>query len=198
MESDKGWEWSLGHSNRHWGVGCSVTKSCPTLYDPMNCSLLGFPVLHYLLEDAQTHICWVGDYLTISSSVTPFSFCPQSFPASGFFPMSQLFASGGQSIGASTLASVLPVNIQGRFSLRLTGLISFRTGWFDLLAVQGTFKSLFSTTVQKHQLFGFSLTYGPTLTYAHDYWKNLSFDYINLCWQSDVWLCFLRCCLGLS
>ena len=112
MESDKGWEWSLGHSNRHWGVGCSVTKSCPTLYDPMNCSLPGFPVLHYLLEYAQTHICWVGDYLTISSSVTPFSFCPQSFPASGFFPMSQLFASGGQSIGASTSALVLPMNIQ--------------------------------------------------------------------------------------
>ena len=62
---------------------------------------------------------------TISSSVTPFSFCPQSFPASGCFPMSQLFKAGGQSIGAS--ASVLPKNIQGWFPLRLTGLISLQS-----------------------------------------------------------------------
>ena len=63
---------------------------------------------------------------TISSSVTPLSSCPQSFPASGSFPISQLFASGGQSIGASASASVLPVNIQGLFPLRLTYLIFLR------------------------------------------------------------------------
>ena len=63
-------------------------------------------------------------YLTISSFVIPFSSCPQSFPASGSFPMSQLFVSGGQSIGVSASASVLPVNIQDWFPLRLTGLIS--------------------------------------------------------------------------
>ena len=71
---------------------------------------------------------------TRSSSVTPFSSCPQSFPASGSFPMSWLFASGGQSIGASVSASVLPVNIQS--------WISFGTDMFDLLAVQGTLKSV--------------------------------------------------------
>ena len=71
---------------------------------------------------------------TISSSVIPFSSCPQSSPASGPFPMSQLFASGGQSIGISALALVLPVNN--------SGLISFRIEWFDLLAVQGTLTSL--------------------------------------------------------
>ena len=63
-------------------------------------------------------------YLTISSSVVPFSSCPQSFPSSGLFPMSLLFASGGQSTGASASASVLPMNIQGWFPLGLTGLIS--------------------------------------------------------------------------
>jgi len=63
-------------------------------------------------------------YLTISSSVALFSFCLQSFPASGSFPVSQLFASGGQSTGASMSASVLPMNIQGWFPLGLTGLIS--------------------------------------------------------------------------
>ena len=73
---------------------------------------------------------------TVSSSVIPFSSCLQSFPASGSFPMSRLFASGRQSIGASTSASVLPVTIQDWFPL---GLID----WFDLLAVQGPLKSLF-------------------------------------------------------
>ena len=73
-------------------------------------------------------------YPTISSSTALFSFCLQYFPASGSLPMSQLFASGGQSFGAS--ASFLPINIQEI-------LISFRIDWFDLLAFQGTLKSLF-------------------------------------------------------
>ena len=72
---------------------------------------------------------------TISSSVVPFSSCLQSFPASGSFPMSQLFASGSQSIGASASASVLPMNTQD-------WSISFRMDWLDLLTVQGTLKSL--------------------------------------------------------
>ena len=70
----------------------------------------------------------------ISSSVAPFSSCPQSFPASGSFLMSQPFASGGQSNGASASASVLPMNIQGWFP--------FRIDWLDLLAVEGTLKNL--------------------------------------------------------
>ena len=73
-------------------------------------------------------------YLTVSSSATPFSFCPQSFPASGSSPVSQLFTSDGQSIGVSASASVLPMNIHDWFPLGLTR--------FDLLAVQGMFKSL--------------------------------------------------------
>ena len=79
---------------------------------------------------------------TISSSVTPFSSCPQYFLASGFFPVSQFFASGGQSIGSSASAPVLPMNIHGLFSLGMTGLISLKS------------KSLSNTTVQKHQFFG--------------------------------------------
>ena len=74
-------------------------------------------------------------YPTISSSVIPFSSCPQSFPASGSFQTSQIFTSGGQSIGVSVSASVLPMN-------KHPGLISFRMDWLDLLAVQGTLKSL--------------------------------------------------------
>ena len=82
-------------------------------------------------------------YLTISSSLAPFSSCLQSFPASESFPVSQLFPSGGQSTGASASVSVLPMNIQGWFPLRLTGLIS--------LLSKGLSGVFFSTTVLKHQ-----------------------------------------------
>ena len=83
---------------------------------------------------------------TNSSSVTPFSSCPQSFPALGSFPMSHLFASGGQSIGVSASVSVLPMNIQGWFPLELTNLIS--------LLSKGPPRVFSSTTVWKHQFFG--------------------------------------------
>ena len=83
---------------------------------------------------------------TISSSVTPFSSCPQSFPASGAFLLSQLFTSGGQSIGASASASVLLMTIQGLFPLELTGLISLQSKELSRVFP--------STTVQKHQFSG--------------------------------------------
>ena len=83
---------------------------------------------------------------TILSSVIPFSSCLQSFPASGSFPVSQLFASGGQSIRASASASVLPVNIKGWFPFGLTGLISLQS--------KGCSRVFSNTTVQKHQFFG--------------------------------------------
>ena len=79
----------------------SVAQSCPTPCDPMNRSTPSLPVHHQLPEFTQTHVHRVGD-----ASVVPFSSCPQSLPASGSFPMSQLFASGGQSTGVSALASI--------------------------------------------------------------------------------------------
>ena len=87
---------------------------------------------------------------TISYSVIPFSFCPQSFPASGSFPVSQFFASGGQSIGASASASVLPINIQYWFHLGWTGCVSLQS--------KGLWRVFYSTTVQKHQFFGAQLS----------------------------------------
>ena len=105
---------------------------------------------------------------TISSSVIPFSFCPQSFPISGSFPMSQSFTSGGQSIGVSASASVLRVNIQDWFLLGLTDWISLQS--------KGLSRVFSNTTVQKHQFFGLSYLYNPTLTSIHDYWKNHNFD----------------------
>ena len=103
----------------------SLAQSCPTFCNPMDCSMPGFPVLHCLLEVAQTHVHWIWCHSTISSSVARFSSCLQSFSASGSFPMSWLFASGGQIIEAS--ASVLLMNIQGWFPLGLTCLITLQS-----------------------------------------------------------------------
>ena len=114
---------------------------------------------------------------TSSFSITLFS-CSKSFPASGSFPTSRLFASGGQSIGASASASVLPMNIQHWFPWGLTGWICLQS--------KGLSRVFSNTTVQKHQLLVLSLLYGPTLTPIHTYWKNHSFDHMDLCWQSDV------------
>ena len=90
----------------------------------MDCSTPGFPVLCRLLELTKTHVNWVSDAIRPSSSALPLSSCFHSFPASGCFLMSWLFTSGGQGIGASASASVLPMNIQGWFLLGWTGLIS--------------------------------------------------------------------------
>ena len=104
---------------------CSVPKSYPTLWDPMDCSTPGFPVFHYLPEFAQTPVHCVSDAIQPFHPVFYFSSRPQSFLASTSFPMNQLFISGGQNIGASVSASVLPMNIQGWFPLGLTSLISW-------------------------------------------------------------------------
>ena len=120
----------------------SLTQSCVTLCDPMDCSTPGFPVLHYLPEFAQT-LCLLSRWChpTISSSVTCFFSCPHSFPA-GSFTMSWFFTSDGQSIGASASASVLAINIQGWFPLGLTGLKSLQS--------KGLSRVFSSTTVQNH------------------------------------------------
>ena len=97
---------------------CSVTQLFPTLCNSMDCSTPGFPVHHQLPELAQTRPLSRWCHPVISSSIVPFSSCLQSCPASGSFPRSQFFASGGQSIGAS--ASVFPMNIQDWFPLGLT------------------------------------------------------------------------------
>jgi len=105
---------------------------------------------------------------TISSSVIPFSSCLQSSPASGSFPMSQFFASGGQSIGASASISVLPMNIQDWFPLGLTGLIS--------LLSKGLARVFSNKTVQKHQIFGAQLSLWSN-THIHTWLlENHSFD----------------------
>ena len=114
----------------------------------------------------------------ISSSVVPFSSCPQSLPASGSFPMSQLFAWGGQSAGVSASASVLPMNTQDWSSLGWTGWIS--------LQPKGLSRVFSNTTVQSINSSTLSFLHSPTLTSIHDHWKNHSLDQMDLCWQSNV------------
>ena len=129
----------------------SVAQSCPTLCSPMDCSMPCLSVHHQHLELAQTHVHRVGDAIQIIlSSINPFSSCLQSFPASGFFPISQFFSSGGQSIGASTSASILP-------------MVSLRMDWLDLLAVQGTLKSL----LQLHSSKALILWHSAFFTYFY-------------------------------
>ena len=116
---------------------------------------------------------------TISFSVIPFSSCLQSFPASGSFLKSQLFISGGQTIGALASASVLPMNIQSWFPLGLTGLISLKSKGLSIV-----FSS--TTVTEGINSSALSLFYCPALTLVHDYWENHSFDYMDLCRQSNV------------
>ena len=105
-------------------------------------------------------------HTTISPSVVPFSSCLQSFPASGFCQMSQLFTSGGKSIGVSASTSVLPMNIQDWFALGWAGWISLKS--------KGLSRVFCNTTVQKYYFFGSQLFCSPIFTSIHDYWKNHS------------------------
>ena len=107
-------------------------------------------------------------HLAISSSVIPFFSCPQSLPASESFPMSQLFAWGGQSTGVSALALFLPKNTQGWSPSEWSGWISLQS--------KGLTRVFSNTTVQKHQFLVLSFLYSPTLTFIYDYWKNHCFD----------------------
>ena len=118
----------------------SVAQSCPALCNPVDCSTPGLPVHHQLPELAQTHVHRVGDAIQPSQPLS----CLQSFLASRSFPVSQFFTSGGQSIGVSVSASVLPMNIQDWFPLGLTGLISLQS--------EGLSKVFSSTTVQQYSV----------------------------------------------
>ena len=128
----------------------SVAQSCPTLCDPMNCSTPGLPVNHQLLEFTQTHVHRVSDAIQPShplSSPSPLAPSPSQHQS---FPMSQLFTWGGQSIGVSALASVLPMNTQDWSPLEWTSWISLQS--------KGLSRVFSKTTVQKHQFFSAQLS----------------------------------------
>ena len=160
----------------------SVTELCSTLWPhgPQH-TRLPCPSLSPRVWSNSCPLSW-RCHPTISSSVAPFSSCLQSFPASESFLMSQFFASGGQSIGTSALESVLPMNIQGWF----------RIDWFDLLAVQGTLKSL----LQHHS------SKGSVLQCSAFFMVKLSHPYMTtgktIALLAKQCLCFLICSIGWS
>ena len=134
-------------------------------------ALLSFTISRSLLKLMSIVLVMVSNHLILYHPTSPFAF---SLSQNQSFPMNWLFTSIDQSVGA--LASVLLKNIQG--------LISFRIDWFNLpsnsheSSPAPQFESIYSLAL--------SLLYGPTLTSVHDYWKNHSFDYIELCQQRDV------------
>ena len=133
----------------------------------MDRSTPGLPVHHQLPEFIQTHVHWVSDAIQpfhpLSSPSPP---APNLSQHQGFFPVSQLFTSGGQSIGVSASASVLPVNTQDWSPLGWTGWISLQSKGFS--------RVFSNTTVQKHQFFGTQLSLW-SLTFTHDHWKTIAF-----------------------
>ena len=135
---------------------------------------LSFTVSWSLLRFTSITLAMLSNHLILCC---PLLLCLQFFSALTSFPMNWLFASGGQNIGASAL--VLPMNIQDWFSLGLTGLKSLLSKGFSKESFPAPqFKNINSLAL--------SLLYGPTLTSIHDYWKNHSFDYMDLYRQSDI------------
>ena len=152
----------------------SVTKSCPALCNPVNCTTPGFPVLHYLPRVC-LNLCPLSQWHhpTISSSVALFSSCPQSFPASESFQI--------------RWPKYWSLSFNITPSKEYSGLISFKIDWFDLLAFQGTLKSLLQhhsskTSILWHSAFFMAQFSDPYMTTG----KAIALFIQNLCWQSDV------------
>ena len=158
----------LAHSWKVRVQFSSVTQSCPTLppHEPQHSRPPCLSPTPRVYSNPCPLSWWC--HPTISSSVFCFSSCPQSFPASGSFQMSQLFTSGGQSIGVSASASVLPMNTQDWFPLGWTGWISLKFRDSQESSPTPKFKNINSLA--------FRFLYNPTLTSTHDYWINHSLD----------------------
>ena len=158
----------------------------------MACSMPGLPDLHHIPEFTQTHVHRVGDAIQPSHPLS------SPYPPAPIPPSIRVFSNG------SALCIRWPK--YWSFSFNITpsnehpGLISFRMDWLDLLAVQGTLLSRESSPTPHFKDINplvLSFLYGPNFTSIHDYWKNHSFDYMDLCWQSNI-LYFLILCLGWS
>ena len=155
------WGWSELHSLCLKAAQFSlVAQLCPTLCNPMTAARQAS--LSFIISNSRPLSRWC--HPTISSFVVPFSSCLHSFPASGSFPVSQFFPSGG----VSASASVLPMNIQDWFPLGLTGLISLQS--------KGLSRVFSSTKFESRNTSALILLHGLTLMSIHDYWKNHTFD----------------------
>ena len=156
----------------------SVTQSCPTLYDPMDCSTPGLPVHHRLQEFTQTHVSWIGD--AIQSSHPLLSTSPSTFNRFQHQGLFKWISSSHQ------VAQVLEFQLQHQ-SFQWTDFRYsdwFHSGWTGWISLQskGLSKVFSNTTVQKHQFFGAQLSLYSNSTSIHDYWKNHSLDKMDLFW----------------
>ena len=150
-------------------------QSCPILCDPMDCSTPGLPVQHQLLEFTQTHVHWVSDAIQPSHPLlSPF---PPAFNLSQHQGLLQWVSSSHQ------VAKVLEFQLQHQSFQWI-----FRTDflWMDLFAVQGTLKSLLQHHSSKVSIFQCSAFFIVQLSHPYDYWKNHSFDQIDIYWYSNV------------
>ena len=156
----------------------SVSQSWISLCDAMDCSTPGLPVLHQLPEFTQIHVQWVGDAIQPSHLL--------SSPSPPALNLSQLQGIFQWVSSSHQVAKVLKLSFSISPSNEHTGLISL--GWTDWTSLQseGLSRVFPNTTVQKHWFFVVKPFYGPPLISIHDYWKNHSFDYMKLFWQSNV------------
>ena len=145
---------------------------------PVNSSMPGFPVQNQLLGLVQTHVHEVGDAIRPSH--------PLSSPSPPVSILLSIKVFPNESLLCIKWPKYWSFNFNISPSNEYSMLIFFRVDWFDLLAVQGTLKSLFQHHSSKAYSSALSFICGPTLTLIHNYWKNYSFHYRDLCWQSNV------------
>ena len=153
-------------ANRYIKRCSSVAQLCLTLCDPMNHSTPGLLIHHQLLESTQTHVLGVRDTIQPSHPLSSPFLLPSIFPSIRVFSKESVLLIRWPKYWSFSF-NINPSN-------EYPGLISFRMDWLDLLAVQGTLKSLLHTTGQKINSSALSLLYSPTLTSTHDHWKNHS------------------------
>ena len=156
-----------------------VIQLYPILYDLMNCSMPGLPVHHQLPEFTQTHVHWVGDAIQPSHLCCPLLLLPSIFPRIRVFSSESILHIRETKYWIFSV-SISPSNVY-------SGLISFRNDWLDILAVQGTLKSLLQhysskASILQHSAFSTVQLSDPYMTTG----KNHSFDYTDLCWKSNV------------
>ena len=156
---------------------CSVVKSCPTVYDLVDCSTPGFPVLHHLLEFVQTHVHCVDDAIQ-----TPHPLSPPPPLAFNLFQHWGLFQWASSS---HQVAKVLELQLQSFQWIFRVYFLYYWLAWFPC-SPRDSQESSPTPQFESINSLALSLLYGPTLTSIHDYWKNHSFDYTDLCWRSDV------------
>ena len=146
----------------------SVAHLCPTRCDPMDCSMPGLPVHHQLPEFTQTHVHWVSDAIQPSHPLSSPLLPPSIFPSIKVF--------SNEPALCIRWLKYWSFNFNISPSSEHSGLISFRMDWLDLLAVQGTLKSLLQYHSSKASILWHSAFFIVQLTPIHDYWKNHSFD----------------------